>query len=84
MELKRVTRVKPIDSFSARWDSIVERVLAASQQQQQQPPAASHENGGTQLGQSSAANGSARECYIFPVVNITATCAQSVFVQRTV
>ncbi|CAM9939532.1 unnamed protein product, partial [Hapterophycus canaliculatus] len=25
MELTRVTRVKPIDSFSARWDSIVER-----------------------------------------------------------
>ncbi|CAM9865403.1 unnamed protein product, partial [Ectocarpus sp. 12 AP-2014] len=58
MELKRVTRVKPIDSFSARWDSIVERVLAGSQQQQQQqqPPAASRENGGTQLGQSSTAS----------------------------
>lgn len=26
-ELKRVTRVKPIDSFSARWDSIVHRLL---------------------------------------------------------
>lgn len=32
MSLKRVTRVKPIDSFSARWDSIVERVLATPQQ----------------------------------------------------
>ncbi|CAM9622724.1 unnamed protein product, partial [Ectocarpus fasciculatus] len=58
MELKRVTRVKPIDSFSARWDSIVERVLAASQQQQQQQqlPAASRENGGAQLEQNSAAS----------------------------
>lgn len=41
-ELKRVTRVKPIDSFSARWDAIVERVLAAPRQPEEQP----HVNGG--------------------------------------
>lgn len=35
MSLKRVTRVKPIDSFSARWDMIVERVLAAPRQPQE-------------------------------------------------
>lgn len=35
MSLKRVTRVKPIDSFSARWDMIVERVLDAPRQPQE-------------------------------------------------
>lgn len=30
-ELKRVTRVKPIDTFSAKWNSIVERILNRSQ-----------------------------------------------------
>eukprot|EP00903_Cladosiphon_okamuranus_P015210 g14058.t1 len=37
MDLKFVTRVKPIDSFSARWDSIVERVLAAAPQNHSTP-----------------------------------------------
>lgn len=44
MDLKFVTRVKPIDSFSARWDSIVERVLAAAPQNQSTPSLSSPSN----------------------------------------
>lgn len=50
LELKRVTRVKPIDSFSARWDSIVERLLGTKEQQQQQQQKSQKDGGESREG----------------------------------
>lgn len=75
-----MTRVKPIDSFSARWDSIVDRVLAAPQRQQQQQPAteALGDSGAGQEGEqgstSSISNGSPRECEACEVHSSWACC----------